>query len=37
MNLGWRLINAALGSLWAFRSYAALMMIGLIIGIASSP
>ena len=35
MSLGWRLIKAALGSLWAFRSYAALMMIGLIIGIAS--
>ncbi|MCB2190242.1 MAG: ABC transporter permease [Deltaproteobacteria bacterium] len=35
MNLAWRLLRAAVGSLWAFRSYSALMMIGLIIGIAS--
>lgn len=35
MILPYRLLKAALGSLWAFRSYAALMMIGLIIGIAS--
>ena len=35
MILPLRLLKAALSSLWAFRSYAALMMIGLIIGIAS--
>ncbi|MCF8032807.1 MAG: ABC transporter permease [Desulfarculaceae bacterium] len=35
MILPYRLLKAALGSLWAFRSYAALMMIGLVIGIAS--
>ncbi|MCF8041062.1 MAG: ABC transporter permease [Desulfarculaceae bacterium] len=35
MSLAWRLLKAAVSSLWAFRSYAALMMIGLIIGIAS--
>jgi len=35
VSLAWRLLKAALSSLWAFRSYAALMMIGLIIGIAS--
>ncbi|MEW5914462.1 MAG: ABC transporter permease [Thermodesulfobacteriota bacterium] len=35
MNLSWRLIRAAFSSLWAFRSYALLMMIGLIIGISS--
>ena len=35
MSLAWRLLKSAVSSLWAFRSYAALMMIGLIIGIAS--
>lgn len=35
MILPLRLLKAALASLWAFRSYAALMMIGLVIGIAS--
>lgn len=35
MSLAWRLLKAAVFSLWHFRSYAALMMIGLIIGIAS--
>ena len=35
MSLAWRLLKAAVFSLWYFRSYAALMMIGLIIGIAS--
>ncbi|MFH2125250.1 MAG: ABC transporter permease, partial [Pseudomonadota bacterium] len=35
MSLAWRLLKTAVISLWAFRSYAALMMIGLIIGIAS--
>ncbi|RJX34585.1 MAG: ABC transporter permease [Desulfarculus sp.] len=35
MSLTWRLLKAAFTSLWAFRSYALLMMIGLIIGIAS--
>lgn len=35
MSLVWRLLKTAVSSLWAFRSYAALMMIGLIIGISS--
>ena len=35
MSLAWRMLKSAVSSLWAFRSYAALMMIGLIIGIAS--
>jgi ABC-type antimicrobial peptide transport system permease subunit len=35
MSLPWRLLKAALASLWAFRSYASMMMIGLVVGIAS--
>ncbi len=35
MSLPLRLLRASLASLWAFKSYALLMMIGLIIGIAS--